>query len=154
MKRIILCTLLVLVLTVHAAAAYDLNTVSDKTPDELAIYMHPETRHLAEDVVRICAEQGISAEFIAAVMRYERRVDLHNYFGWTAGGKLLTFDNDLQCLEAVIPKIKANYLTPGGCFYYGTSVDAVSLCYNNTEVWREAIKNEMERMMMHGKENT
>lgn len=147
MKRIILCTLLVLVLTMPAQAAYDLNAVSTKTPDELAEYMHPETRHLAEDVVRICAEHGVSAEFIAAVMRYERRVDLHNYFGWTAGGELLAFDSDLQCLETVIPKIKANYLTPGGCFYYGTSVDAVSLYYNNTTVWREAVKNEMERMM-------
>ena len=145
MRRGIAALLLMLILATPAAA-YDLNKVTDKTPEELAVYMHPETRHLAEDVVRICAEHEVSAEFIAAVMRYERRPDLCNWFGWTEG-KLLVFYNDLHCLETVIPKIKENYLTPGGIYYNGATVEGVSKYYNNTEFWRETIQAEVERMV-------
>lgn len=127
------------------AAGHDLNRVTEKTPEQLAEYMHPETRHLAEDVVRICAEQEVSAEFVAAVMRWERRPDLHNWFGWSCNG-LIKFDSDLDCLETVIPKIKENYLTPGGIYYNGATVEGVSRYYNNTDFWRDTIAAEMERM--------
>lgn len=144
MKKAICIVLLALMLSTPAAA--DLNRVSTKTAEQLAVYMHPETRHLATDVIRICKEQEVSAEFIAAVMRWERRPDLHNWFGWTEG-KLLTFESDLQCLETVIPKIKENYLTPGGIYYNGATVEGVSIYYNNTEFWRETIQAEVERMV-------
>ncbi len=144
MKRLIVMVLLMLALATPAAA-YDLNTVSEKTPEELAVYMHPETRHLAEDVIRICKEQEVSAEFIAAVMRWERRPDLHNWFGWSENG-LICYDSDLQCLESVIPQIKEKYLTPGGIFYNGATVDGVAIKYNNSAIWRETIKAEVERM--------
>ena len=145
MRRGIAALLLMLILATPAAA-YDLNKVTDKTPEELAVYMHPETRHLAEDVVRICAENEVSAEFVAAVMRYERRPDLHNWFGWSENG-LIHFQTDEDCLQSVIPKIKANYLTEGGMYYNGASVCGVSKYYNNTEVWRQAILAEMEKMV-------
>ena len=145
MKRFA-CALLVAAALATPAAAYDLNRVTEKTAEQLAVYMHPETRHLAEDVIRICAEEEVSAEFIAAVMRYERRPDLCNWFGWSEGGKLLVFYNDLHCLETVIPKIKANYLTPGGIYYNGATVEGVSVYYNNSDRWREAIGAEVERM--------
>lgn len=119
--------------------------VSEMTPAELAETMPEDIRHLAADVVRICREQGVNAEFIAAVMRWERRLDLHNFFGWTkADGTLKRFDSDLDCLEWVIPLIKKLYLTPGGRYYHGATVAGVSICYNNSDVWREAIKNSME----------
>lgn len=120
--------------------AYDLTTVSDITPDELLEYMHPETRHLAADVVRICREQEISAEFIATVMRWERRTDLNNYFGWTTdAGNLMRFDSDIECLEIIIPRIKSMYLSPSGKYFNGYTVEAVSLCYNDTDFWRDKI---------------
>lgn len=144
MKKTIAVLLLILALT-SQVSAYDLNKVSERTPAELAVYMHPETRHLAEDVIRICEREGVSAEFIAAVMRYERRPDLHNWFGWSENG-LIRYDTDLQCLESVIPKIKANYLDPDGMYYNGATVCGVSMYYNNTDYWREAILEEMGRM--------
>ena len=140
-----IATLLLLLILATPTAAYDLNKVTDKTPEELAVYMHPETRHLAADVIRLCEQYEVSAEFVAAVMRYERRPDLCNWFGWTEG-KLLVFYNDLHCLETVIPKIKENYLTPGGIYYNGATVEGVSKYYNNTEFWRETIAKEVERM--------
>lgn len=134
-----------IVIAAPSAAEYDLRTVSAHTAESIAGYMHPETRHLAEDVIRICADEGISAEFIVSVMRWERRPDLHNWFGWTGSdGKLMRFGSDLECLERVIPLIKRNYLTEGGKYFRGYTVRDVNQNYNGTEFWREIIEKEME----------
>lgn len=134
-----------IVIAAPSAAEYDLRTVSAHTAESIAGYMHPETRHLASDVIRICADEGVSAEFIVSVMRWERRPDLHNWFGWTGSdGKLMRFGSDLECLERVIPLIKRNYLTEGGKCFRGYTVSAVSVCYNGSDFWRETIEKEME----------
>ena len=134
-----------IVIAVPSAAEYDLRTVSTHTAESIAGYMHPETRHLAGDVIRICADEGISAEFIVSVMRWERRPDLHNWFGWTdSNGKLMRFGSDLECLERVIPLIKRNYLTEGGKYFRGYTVADINQNYNGTEFWREVIEKEME----------
>ena len=132
-------------LTVTAAAdGYDLRTVSGITAEEIKPYMHPECRHLAEDVIRICEREEISAEFIVTVMRWERRPDLHNYFGWTNNrGRVMRFSSDVECLERVIPKIKEMYLTEGGRYFNGYTVEAVSRCYNNSDFWRDTIERGM-----------
>ena len=123
-----------------SAYAYDLRTVSGITADELRPYMHKDVKFLAEDVVRICNENGISAEFIATLMRWERRMDINNFFGWTrSNGKLMRFDSAVECLEKIIPLIKKNYLTEGGRCFNGYTVEAVSRYYNNTDYWREKI---------------
>ena len=143
-KSIILVVVLSLLLATPATA-YDLTKVTDKTAEELAVFMHPETRHLAEDVVRLCAEHSVSAEFIAAVMRWERRPDLHNWFGWSENG-LIRFESDQQCLETVIPLIRKNYLEPDGIYYNGATVSGVAVRYNNSALWRDTMLSEMERM--------
>ena len=134
-----------IVIAAPSAAEYDLRTVSAHTAESIAGYMHPETRHLAEDVIRICADEGVSAEFIVSVMRWERRPDLHNWFGWTGSdGKLMRFGSDLECLERVIPLIKRNYLTEGGKCFAGYTVADVNRNYNGSDFWREIIEKEME----------
>ena len=131
-----------------ADGGYDLRTVSLLSPDVLREYMHPESRHLAEDVVRICAENGVSAEFIVSVMRWERRPDLHNWFGWTGSdGRLMRFGSDRECLEKIIPIIKRNYLSPDGKYFNGYTVSAVSVFYNNSDFWRETISGELSRIL-------
>ena len=122
--------------------------VSTVTPAELAETMPEDIRHLAADVVRICREHGVNAEFIAAVMRWERRLDLHNFFGWTkADGTLKRFDSDLDCLEWVIPRFKRLYLEPDGKYYHGATVEGVSICYNNSDAWRKAIRGSMGQVL-------
>ena len=134
-----------IVIAAPSAAEYDLRTVSAHTAESIFGYMHPETRHLASDVIRICADEGISAEFIVSVMRWERRPDLHNWFGWTGSdGSVMRFGSDLECLERVIPLIKRNYLTEGGKYFRGYTVSAVNVCYNGSDFWRETIEKEME----------
>lgn len=136
------------VISAPSVAEYDLRTVSRHTAESIAGYMHPETRHLAEDVIRICADEGISAEFIVSVMRWERRPDLHNWFGWTGNdGRLMRFESDVECLERVIPLIRQNYLTESGKYFCGYTVGAVNRNYNGSEFWKEMIEKEMERMV-------
>lgn len=140
-----------IVFAAPSAAEYDLRTVSAHTPESISGYMHPETRHLAEDVIRICAREGVSAEFIVSVMRWERRPDLHNWFGWTrSDGSLMLFGSDLECLERVIPLIKRNYLTEGGKYFRGYTVADVSVGYNDSDFWRETIVAEMEIILRGG----
>ncbi len=142
MKKIVaLVTVMVIAATFCVTSwAYDLRTVSGITAEELKVYMHKDVKFLAEDVVRICNENGISAEFVATVMRWERRMDLNNFFGWMrSDGKLMRFDDPVECLEKIIPLIKKNYLTEGGKCFNGYTVDAVSLMYNNSDYWREKI---------------
>ena len=122
------------------SSAYDLRTVSGITAEELEVYMHKDVKFLAEDVVRICNKNGISAEFVATVRRWERRMDINNFFGWMrSDGKLMRFNDPVECLEKIIPLIKKNYLTEGGKCFNGYTVDAVSLMYNNSDYWREKI---------------
>ena len=118
--------------------------VSTKSPQELAELMPRNLEHMAADVLRICRDNGVNAEFIVAVMRWEQRPDLHNYFGWmNLEGKLKRFDSDIDCLEWVIPRIKRLYLSPDGKYYNGATVDGVSIYYNNSDTWREAIRGSM-----------
>ena len=132
-------------LFVITTAEENLTDVSPLSTDVIESVMHPETQHLAADVLRICKEENISAEFIVSVMRWERRPDLHNWFGWTGSdGKLMRFGSDLECLERVIPLIKRNYLTEGGKCFRRYTVSAVSVCYNGSDFWRETIEKEME----------
>lgn len=140
-----------IVFAAPSVADYDLRTVSAHTAESIAGYMHPETRHLAADVIRICAREGVSAEFIVSVMRWERRPDIHNWFGWMCvDGSLMVFHTDVECLETIIPLIKKNYLTEGGRCFNGYTVDAVSCCYNNSDFWRETIKDEMTVLLDKG----
>lgn len=135
------------VLAAEAAVPVRLDVYTYSTPEQLEAILPEDIRHLAADVIRICEREDVNARFIAALMRWERRPDLHNYFGWTTSeGKLKRFEDDLDCLERVIPLIKKLYLTPGGRYYHGATVEGVSVCYNNTDLWREAIAATMEGM--------
>jgi len=119
--------------------------VSEKTPEELSELLPSELKYLSADVLRICRENEVNAEFIAAVIRWERRTDLHNLFGWmTAEGKLKRFDSDLDCLEWVIPRFKRLYLDPDGRYYHGATVEGVSICYNDSDFWRAMIRQSMK----------
>ena len=131
---------------IAAAANDDLTTVSDITPAALAERMPADLRHMAADIIRICKREGVKAEFIAAIIIWEKRPDLHNYFGWMASGKLKRFETDLDCLEWTIPKIRKLYLDAAGKYFNGATVAGVSICYNNSDFWRDNISATMEAL--------
>ena len=153
-KPIIAAFLVAATMTTTAYAApikvadYDLRTVSDITAEELEVYMHPDTKHLAEDVIEICTKESVSAEFIITVMRWEKRPDLRNYFGWTKNnGRLARFNSDRECLEFCIPAIKRLYLSENGRYFNGYTVAAVSKYYNNSDFWRKIMTAGIERIL-------
>lgn len=123
--------------------AFNVNSCSDITVDELKPYMHPDCEHLAGAVIRICNKYDVSPEFIVSIMRYEKRPDLHNWFGWTKeDNTLMKFDNDVECLEFVIERIKVDYLTESGKYFNGYTIDDISIYYNNSDYWRETMNTE------------
>ena len=141
-------------LSVITTAEENLTDVSPLSTDVIESVMHPETQHLAADVLRICKEENISAEFIVSVMRWERRPDLHNWFGWTnSNGKLIKFESDIACLEHVIPIIKKNYLSPDGKYFEGYSISAVAKHYNTLPEWETIIKAEYDRIIKETRKN-
>ena len=147
---IIIAVVIAAGLTMPAMAndSYDLRTVSGITAEEIKPYMHPESKHLAEDVIRICEREEISAEFVVTLMRWEKRPDLHNWFGWTNNrGRLMRFSSDVECLEKIIPRIKEMYLTENGRYFNGYTVEAVSRCYNDSDFWRKTITTGIERIL-------
>ena len=147
---IIIAVVITVSFTVPASAddSYDLRTVSDLTAEEIKPYMHPSSRHLADEVIRICEDEEISAEFIVTLMRWEKRPDLHNWFGWTKNnGRLARFPSDIECLEFCIPAIKRMYLSEKGRYFNGYTVAAVSKYYNDSDFWRKTITTGMERVL-------
>ena len=141
-------------LSVITTAEENLTDVSPLSTDAIESVMHPETQHLAADVLRTCKEENISAEFIVSVMRWERRPDLHNWFGWTnSNGKLIKFESDIACLEYVIPIIKKNYLSPDGKYFEGYSISAVAKHYNTLPEWETIIKAEYDRIIKETRKN-
>ncbi len=165
-----------LTITVHAGAGtnkpdneqsfantYDLRTVTGITAEQIAPYMHPDTRHLAADVISICEREGVSAEFVAAVIRWEKTPEIHNYFGWADNaGDLMVFADDVTGLDYCIRNIKIMYLTSrppdadqdditGSC-HNGYTITAVSIKYNNTDFWRDTIAGQTEKIVRNGRD--
>lgn len=106
-----------------------LTTMTGITAEELAPFMHPDTRHLAELVVKICEENEIAPEFIAAVIRYEH-IDGNNLFSWRKNdGDFATYKSEEECIKKVIPNIKKMYLTEGGECFNGYTVPDVAIKY-------------------------
>lgn len=135
------------------AHAYDLTKTTDIQPEELEPFMHPETRHLAADVIRVCNENGVSAEFIACLIRYERRMDINNLFGWTSNaGGLMKFGSDIESLEYCIPLIKTNYLEENGKYYKGVTIKDINTHYNGSDFWRDTMTAELNLILEAFKE--
>lgn len=55
----------------------------------------------------------------------------NNIFGY--GTK--DFDSVPQCIDYVACKLRDNYLTPGGIYYEGCSVEQIGIHYNGRSTW-------------------
>ena len=134
-------------LSVITTAEENLTDVSPLSTDVIESVMHPETQHLAADVLRICKEENISAEFIVSVMRWERRPDLHNWFGWTnSNGKLIKFESDIACLDGAL------YIIPKPLLEYRISEGQVSRVHNQQQIETAGrIRNELLNFLIKKK---
>ena len=95
-----------------------------------------ELKQYAGDFVQAQDTYHIDAVFLAAVAaeesgygRYTFRKN--NIFGY--GTK--DFDSVPQCIDYVACKLRDNYLTPGGIYYEGCSVEQIGIHYNGRSTW-------------------
>lgn len=87
---------------------------------------------------------GIDAVFLAAVAaeesgwgRYQFRKN--NIFGFEG----FDFSSHEECVDYVARYLSAEYLTPGGKYYEGTSVEAINRHYNGRDSWENNVKQIM-----------
>lgn len=89
----------------------------------------------------------VIAIILLLLITFNPAVTMLLLFGWIGSdGKLIRHENDVQCLETVIPIIKKNYLDPEGKYYNGATVEGVSVYYNNSDFWRDTMNREIDRM--------
>ncbi|MEM4309080.1 MAG: SH3 domain-containing protein [Thermoplasmata archaeon] len=75
-------------------------------------------------------------------------IDKHNLFGWGAYDSdpyngAWTFSSYSQCVDVVMGKIKANYLTPGGKYYEGPNLNGMNVHYATDKNWKNGIVSVM-----------
>ena len=86
----------------------------------------------AETIYDLCEEYELNEIFFCGLISAESGwniADNHrrtfNYISLMSGGKLIQFDSVEDGLEEAAMRLHNNYLTPGGKFYYGTTLSAV-----------------------------
>lgn len=95
-----------------------------------------ELKQYAGDFIQAQETYHIDAVFLAAVASQESGYGRYtfrknNIFGY--GTK--DFDSVPQCIDYVARMLRDNYLTPGGIYYEGCSVEQIGIHYNGRSTW-------------------
>lgn len=106
---------------------------------------------LGQTFVDVGRSEGMNAFYIAAHAAWEStwgtsRIanDKNNLFGYGAYDRCpyecaLTFKTKAECVETVMPLIKANYLTEGGKYYNGPTLRGMNVKYATDQKWKDGI---------------
>lgn len=96
-------------------------------------------------------ETGVNAIFLASVAALESgwntsevAKERNNLFGWTSKSGYRAFESKEDCIAFVAERVKRNYLSPGGCYFEGYTVEAVNLHYNGAPEWERLINQIMK----------
>lgn len=94
---------------------------------------------------------GVNALFLAAVAALESgwgeskaAREKNNLFGWTGQNGYQQFESRKDCILTVAQRLRELYLTPGGRYFHGYTVEAVNRCYNGRPEWEKAVVGIME----------
>ena len=94
---------------------------------------------------------GVNALFLAAVAALESgwgeskaAREKNNLFGWTGQNGYQQFESRKDCILTVAQRLRELYLTPGGRYFHGYTVEAVNRCYNGRPEWEKAVTDLME----------
>ena len=96
------------------------------------------------------AEYNVNAVFLAAVSALESgwgksylAVNKNNLFGWKGGSSYRYFNSVEECIMHVAKYLRKNYLTPGGSYFNGYSVEAVGVVYCTSSSWASQVNGIM-----------
>lgn len=97
------------------------------------------------------ADTGINAVFLASVAALESgwgrdMCAPNNIYGWTGASGFIAFESVPECIAHVAKFLEINYLTKGGMYYNGVTVDAVNVRYNGRAEWAVAVRQIMAQI--------
>jgi len=111
------------------------------TVEELKKGLYYDLVPLAPYFIKAQEDYGIDAVFLASVAALESgwgqcQFRKYNLFGFEG----YDFRSYGHCIDFVAGYLQTEYLTPGGSYYEGLSVDAVNVHYNGRDTWAEQVK--------------
>lgn len=119
---------------------------SNLTEEQLQAGMVYDLKEYAHCFIEAEKKTGINAVFLASIAagesgwgRYESAPN--NIFGWTGTSGYMSFDSVEDCIDYVSMSIKNNYLTPGGKYFNGYTIEAVNMRYNGSQQWVDLIND-------------
>ena len=111
---------------------------------ELSMGLLGELSYYSGEFIAAEKKYGVNAVFLAAVAALESGWGRYcfrqnNIFGWS--GK--DFESKEECIDFVASKLKEHYLSEGGKYYNGKTIEGINVCYNGNDFWAEKIKEIM-----------
>lgn len=71
----------------------------------------------------------------------------HNYISLMSKGKLIRYSSKEEGLEVAARMLHKNYLTPGGCYYKGKTLDGVHKYFCPSDTWVNLVYGRMNHIM-------
>lgn len=137
----------------------DLAKISGVSANKLNHFLNDTALEgLGEEFAAVEQKFGINAIYFLAHAIHESdfgrsRIarDKKNLFGWRAYDRnpydnAMRFDSYEHCIDTVAGFIKRNYLTPGGTYYEGPTLEGMNTHYATDPYWAKKIARWMERV--------
>lgn len=119
--------------------------------EELQNALKGRLKDLSNAFLQAEEETGVNAVFLASVAALESgwgesnaAREKNNLFGWTGQNGYQSFASLEDCVLTVAQRLRDLYLTPGGRYFHGYTVEAVNRCYNGRPEWEKAVTDLME----------
>ena len=108
----------------------------------------------AEYIYDLCEKYEINEIFFCGLISAESGWNIasnhrrtHNYISLMANGKLISYATTEEGLEVAARKLHTNYLTPGGRFYRGKTLEGVHTYFCPSGSWVNLVYGRMQQVM-------
>ena len=108
----------------------------------------------AETIYDLCEKYQINEIFFCGLISAESGWNIasnhrktHNYISLMSNGKLIRYSSTEEGLEVAAKKLHQNYLTPGGRFYGGKTLEDVHKKFCPSGTWVSLVYGRMEQVM-------
>lgn len=108
----------------------------------------------ADTIYDVCEKYQINEIFFCGLISAESGWNIagnhrstHNYISLMSNGKLIHYSSTAEGLEVAAKKLHNNYLTPGGKFYAGKTLEGVHKKFCPSSTWVDLVYGRMSQMM-------
>lgn len=108
----------------------------------------------ADTIYDMCKKYNINEIFFCGLISAESGWNIasnhrktHNYISLMLKGKLIHYSSVYEGLEVAAKKLHVNYLTPGGKFYKGKTLEGVHTYFCPSNSWVNLVYGRMQQLM-------